>query len=133
MTDKPVQPPALQSTEEVGRIREIIFGSQIRDYQQRFDAAARDLDRLQQALDRLAEQLADQDRDHRKKLQDLRAEMRQADDALREELRQATRALGDEKVDRRVLGELFVQVGNQLQAGGSLAELLAGLIQAEQA
>lgn len=132
MSDMPVQPTAPQSSEEVGRIRDIIFGSQMRDYQQRFDAVRRDLERLQQELDRLAQQQGEQDRNQSKKLEGLRGEMRRADDALRDELRQTAQALSDQKVDRQALGEMFIQVGTQLQSGGSLADLLQGLIQTEQ-
>jgi predicted nucleic acid-binding Zn-ribbon protein len=132
MSETLVQPTAPQSSEEVSRIRDIIFGSQMRDYQQRFDAVQRDLDRLQQELDRLTEQLGEQDREQGKKLQALRREMRQADDALRDELRHTAQALGDDKVDRRALGDLFIQVGTQLQSGGSLADMLQGLIETEQ-
>ncbi len=132
MSDMPVQPTAPQSSEEVGRIRDIIFGSQMRDYQQRFDAVRRDLERLQQELDRLAQQQGEQDRNQSKKLEGLRGEMRRADDALRDELRQTAQALSDQKVDRQALGEMFIQVGTQLQSGGSLADLLQGLIETEQ-
>jgi hypothetical protein len=43
------------SVESVDRIRDIIFGPKMRDYEQRFDAILRDLDRLQQELDHLGD------------------------------------------------------------------------------
>ena len=128
MTDE--QTPAgsqVDVGQEVDRIRDIIFGAQMREYQHHFQAIQRDLDRLQQQLDRLAEQLGEQDRNQGKKLQDLRREMRQADDDLRDELRQAVQELTTAKVDRAALGELFVELGAQLKTGGSLVDLLKGL------
>ena len=112
------------TAQEVERIRDIIFGPQMRDYEQRFQAVQRDLSRLQQELDRLNEQLSEQDREQGKKLQALRGEMRQADDDLRDELRQKAQQLMTDKVDRVALGELFIELGTHLKAGGALADLL---------
>lgn len=123
--------PVSESAQDVEHIRDIIFGPQMRDYEQRFQNAQRDLERLQQEIDRLTEQLADQDRDQTKKLQDLRREARQADDDLRDELRQTARTLTDDKVDRLTLGELFVELGTHLKTGGSLADVLKGLVGTE--
>lgn len=118
---------ALDSSQEVERIREIIFGSQMRDYEQAFHSIRRDLERMQEGIDRLNEQLSKQETTQSEKLQNLRKEMRTADDDLRDELRQTAHKLGDEKVDRAVLGQLFIEVGTHLKAGGSLADLLKGL------
>jgi predicted nucleic acid-binding Zn-ribbon protein len=128
MTDEQAQTASqVESVQEVDRIRDIIFGTQMRDYEQRFQTARRDLERLGQEIDRLTERLADQDTSQTKKLQDLRQEVRRADDDLRDELRQTTQALAAEKVDRVALGELFIELGTHLKTGGSLADLLKGL------
>lgn len=123
------QPPkdTASPPQEVDRIRDMIFGPQMRTYEQRFDTIRRDLERLQQELDRLTEQAADQRRDHDKNLQALRREARQADDDVRSELRATTERLTDDKVDRLALGELFIELGNQLKTGGSLADMLKTL------
>ena len=121
-----------ESVQEVDRIGDIIFGPQMRDYQQRFQIFQRDLERLQQEIDHLTEQLADQDSSQSKKLQDLRREMRKADDGLRDELRETAQRLTIEKVDRIALGELFIELGTHLKTGGSLAELLKSLEEQEQ-
>jgi chromosome segregation ATPase len=125
--------PQLTPNQEVARIRDIIFGSQMQDYEQRFDVVQRDLDRLQQEIDRLSEQLADQDGNQSKKLQNLRQEMRKADKDLREELRQAAQKLMTDKVDRVAMGDLFVELGTHLKTGGSLVDLLKDLGKLEQA
>ena len=132
MTDEPVKAtPQLEAGQDVDRIREIIFGSQMRDYQQRFQSLQRDLARHQQEIDHLAEQLAEQGSDQGKKLQSLRQELRQADEGLRDELRQTGQKLAAEKVDRVVLGELFIELGTHLKTGGSLADWVTGLKEKE--
>jgi DNA repair exonuclease SbcCD ATPase subunit len=50
------------SADKVERIRDIIFGAQIREYTQRFDGHARDLTRLTEAVNRLTDQLQEQER-----------------------------------------------------------------------
>lgn len=119
--------PQVEAPREVDRIRDIILGPQLREYEQRFQIIQRDLERLQQELDHLTEQLANQDSEQSKKLQALRRDMRQGDDDLRGELRQTAQKLTTDKVDRVTLGELFVELGTHLKMGGSLADLLKGL------
>jgi hypothetical protein len=119
--------PAAETAEEVGRIRDILFGQQMRDYQQRFDALRRDLERQQGDLNRLRQQLADQDADQGKKLGTLREETRDADEALRSELRETAALLSDQKTDRFALAELFIQLGASLKNGSSIDGLLKSL------
>lgn len=122
----------LQSTREIHRIRDIIFGPQMRDYEQRFQMLQRDLERLQQEVDRLTAQLSEQDSSQAKKLQSLRGEMRKADDGLRDELRETAQTLTSDKVDRVSLGELFVELGEHLKVGGSLVDMIKDLMETEQ-
>ncbi len=117
----------VEVSQDVDRIRDIIFGGQMREYEQKFQVVQRDFGRLQQEFDRLAEQISDEGSSQNKKFQDLRREVRQADDDLRNELRQTTDKLIAEKVDRLALGELFIELGTQLKSGGSLVDLLQGL------
>jgi predicted nucleic acid-binding Zn-ribbon protein len=133
MTDE--QTPAAsqaQPAQELNRIRDIIFGPQMRDYQQQFQVIQRDLDRLRQEIDRLTEQLAEQDSSQGKKLQELRRETRKGDDELRAELRQTAQELTSDKVDRVTLGELFVEVGTRLKTSSSLSDLLKDLVETDQ-
>ena len=96
--------------ESVERIRDIIFGPKMRDYEQRFDAVMRDLARLQQDLDHLGEQLTAKDAAQNKNLQGLRQELRQADGELRNELKaEATRLTGQ-------LAEQHTAHANAMQA-----------------
>jgi len=128
MTDEQTNAPAAaESAQEMDRVRDIIFGPQMREYALQFQTVERDLERLQQEIDRLAEGLADQDSSQTKKLQNLRRETRQADDGLRDELRQTAQKLTNDKVDRAALGELFIELGTHLKTGGSLADVLKGM------
>ena len=113
---------------EVERIREIIFGSQMRTYEGNFQNLQRDLARLLQEIERLNEKLAELDKDQSQKLQVLERDMRKADDNLRAELRETAQKLIDEKVDRQVLGDLFIQLGNQLKSSGSIADTLKDIL-----
>ncbi|MCU0520027.1 MAG: hypothetical protein MUF84_04965 [Anaerolineae bacterium] len=113
--------------QDVERIRDIIFGRQMRDYEGRFGEVTRDLERLQQEIDRLTGALADQDGDHAKKLQGLRQELRTADDAIRAELRDTAQRLTADKVDRVMLGDLLIELGTALKMDGGLGDLPADL------
>ena len=114
-------PPQAEIVEKMDRVRDIIFGPQMRDYDQQLQSIKRDLDRLQQEIDHLNERLVEQDGNHLKKLQALHREMRQVDDDVRNELRQTAQKLTIDKVDRLALGELFIELGGHLKMGGSLA------------
>jgi ElaB/YqjD/DUF883 family membrane-anchored ribosome-binding protein len=133
MTDKQAEPASpLDSGQEVDRIRDIIFGVQMQDYERRFQIVQRDLERLQEEIDSLSEQLGDQDSSQGKKLQNLRREMRNADKDTREELRQTAQKLMVDKVDRVAMGDLFIELGTHLKTGGSLVDLLKDLGELQQ-
>jgi predicted nucleic acid-binding Zn-ribbon protein len=113
----------------VGRIREIIFGSQMRDYEGRFRLLQRDLENLKDELEALREQSNKQDKEQGKKLQKLRDDLRQSDDDLRAEMREAVDRLTMDKVDRSTLGDLLIEMGKRLKedsALGSMLETLGG-------
>jgi len=95
----------------------------MRDYEGRFSAVMRDLERLQQEIDRLTEALAEQDTDHAKKMQALRQELRAADDGIRSELRDTAQRLTADKVDRVMLGDLLIELGTHLKAEDGLGSL----------
>jgi len=119
--------PSLGSMQDVGRIREIIFGSQMRDYEGRFRLLQRDLENLKDELEALREQSDKQDKEQGKKLQKLRDDMRQSDDDLRAEMREAVDRLTMDKVDRSTLGEILIEMGNRLKADSALGSMLETL------
>ena len=123
--------PSTGAVPEVDRIRDIIFGTQMRDYDQQFQVLQRDLERLQTELDRLNEELNARDSEQGKKLQGLRQELHQADNDLRDEVRDTAQRMTNEKVDRVSLAELFIELGSQLRNGGTFADVLANLNKSE--
>lgn len=121
-------PAAEEKIQEVDRIRDIIFGSQMRAYDGNFQIIQRDIDRLMQEIERLNEKLAEQEKSHAEKVQALEREMRKSDDGLRAELRATAQKLTDDKIDRRVLGDLFIELGSQLKSPGSIPGALKQLL-----
>jgi hypothetical protein len=118
---------SIGAMQDVGRIREIIFGSQMRDYEQRFRLLQRDLEGLQGELEALREQVSAQGKEQDKKLQALRDDTRRSDDDLRAEMRQAVDRLTMDKVDRSTLGDLLIELGNRLKQDSALGSLLETL------
>lgn len=80
-------------------------------------------------IGRLDAELADRATAQETAMQNLRQELRKADADLRAELRLIAQRLTDDKADRATLGDLFIELGNHVKAGGSLADLLQGLEQ----
>lgn len=105
--------------ESVERIRDIIFGPKMRDYEQRFEAVMRDLARLQQDLDHLGEQLTAKDAAQNKNLQAVRQELRQADGELRNELKSEGTRLTAQLAEQNTAHTNALQTARQelLQAG----------------
>ena len=112
-------PNAEENPQEVDRIRDIIFGSQMRAYEGSFQTIQRDLERLFNEIERLNEKTDEQERNQSQKRQALERDLRKADDALRLELRETAMKLSDDKVDRHVLGDLLIELGSQLKSAGA--------------
>jgi uncharacterized protein YukE len=131
MTAEKKLPKSGETAQELDRIRDIIFGSQMRTYEGDFQTIHSDLERLQQELDRLNEKLAEQEKEYKEKLQAHEREMRKANDNLRNELRETARKLTTDKVDRQGLGDLLIELGGHLKTGGSLADTLKDVLAPE--
>lgn len=120
-----------KSIQEMERIREIVFGSHMRSYDQSFATLRQDLSRLHQTLAQIQEQLSNQEQDQSRRLQALRRELSESDEMIRSELRQSAEQLSSEKVDRSALGELFIELGSQIKSGGSLTHLFQDLLESD--
>ena len=128
MTDKRGKSaPETGSAQEVDRIRDIIFGSQMQDYEQQFQMMQRELEQLQGEIDGLRKQLRNQGSEQGKNLKILRQEMREADNDLSSALQKTAQELTAQNLDRLALGELFLKLGNRFKTAGSLADVLKGL------
>lgn len=120
-----------KNAQEMERVREIVFGAQMRAYDSNFATLRQDISRLQQTLVQMQEQISSREQEQSRRLQALRREMNDGDDAIRAELRQSTAQLTAEKVDRSTLGDLFIELGNQIKSGGSLTNLLQELFESD--
>lgn len=120
------------SPQDLERVREILFGGVIRDHDTRFATLQRDLERLQKALDRTNEDLANRDSAHSQKLQEARQAFQTENDEIRAELRSSVERLSSAKVDKEQLGNLFIEMGNQIKGNGTISAVLDGLLQASE-
>lgn len=147
------------SKEKIDRIRDIIFGAQIREYTQRFDTLSRELSRVGQEVTRLTTQMQEQERrlrneirqesdrmlaqlqdqetahqqqvhaleqrlteqlqtldqNHMMNAQQLATNLGHVEQLLRDELHTLSQQLHNAKVDRPALGDLLIQLGNNLR------------------
>ena len=127
MNSMPDAAPA-SGGEEVERIRDIIFGSQMKAYDGSLVALRADTEQLRQHLGRLQAQLAEAEAEQARRLQGLRADITGDMDGLRTELRAAVERLDHGKADRELLGRLLMDLGHQLvDRPQTLGERLAAL------
>ncbi|MBI1297475.1 hypothetical protein GC175_21260 [bacterium] len=101
--------------EELERVREILFGSMARDQDKRIQQLQNEIARLQQAVTQLNGQLAEQNRQHIDQIGQLRQQTDAANASLRGDMEHALNQLRDDKLDRRMLGDLLTSLGRRLQ------------------
>ncbi|MCB0045679.1 MAG: hypothetical protein KDD92_09630 [Caldilineaceae bacterium] len=82
---------ATNASGKVERIRDIVFGSQMREYNQRFDALERDITRMRQDLSQFNEQLTD-------RLRQISTQLQEAEERQLSRLQDSGRKL-DERID----------------------------------
>jgi chromosome segregation ATPase len=90
-----------ESGDKVERIRELIFGSHMRDYAQKFDLMSREVSRLNREIERLNQQLRDQETTFKRQLRD---EVERINAQAQEQDRRQAEQLQD--LDRRQTQEL---------------------------
>ena len=90
------------------------------------------IEALQKALDKTNEHLSAQDNAQSKKLKETRQDFQKEIDELRAEMRSAVDRLGEEKVDREQLGDLLIEMGNQIKGNSMLSSVLDGLLQTDE-
>ena len=118
-------------TTELERIRDIIFGPQMQDYEGQFGRVAAELGLLSQQLGELKSTLAQQRADQEQRLDQLESRFgdqtqRLADD-LRAEFKEALEALQDDKASRLDMGDILVEMGTRLKQQFGMADLLGPL------
>lgn len=126
-----------ESKEKVDRVRDILFGSYVRDYGQKFDRLNQELIRLNQEIERLQEQLREQDKRqlqqlqsaeqrlaqalydldarHTEQAQQLGVQMRSTERAMFDEVSRLSNQLNHNKADRTLLADLLIELGTNLK------------------
>jgi hypothetical protein len=116
---------------ELDRIRDIIFGPQMQDYEGQFGRVAAELGLLSQQLGELKSTLAQQRADQEQRLDQLESrfgdQTRQLADDLRAEFTEALDALKDDKASRLDMGDILVEMGTRLKQQFGVADLLGPL------
>lgn len=110
------------SSEKVERIRDIIFGTQIREYTQRFDTISRELARVGQEVTRLSTQIQEQEKRLRNEIRQeserLLAQLQDQETAHREQVQSLDQRLSDQlqELDQK-------QTANAQSLAGNLAHV----------
>ena len=105
--------PESVQEESVDRIRDILFGPKMRDFEGRFEVLSRDMNRLQGELDQLGEQLTVKDAGQGKALQGLRQELRQVSGDLRSDHKGEVTRLGTQLAEQTAVQATIVQTLRQ--------------------
>jgi uncharacterized protein YukE len=126
-----------ESKEKVDRVRDILFGSYVRDYGQKFDRLNQELMRLNQEMERLQEQLREQDKRqiqqlqsaeqrlvqaiydldarHTEQAQQLGVRMQSTERVVFDEVSRLSNQLNHSKADRTLLADLLIELGTNLK------------------
>ena len=102
-----------QELEKLSAIRDIIFGNEIKEYNQEFTDIKKILDANKADSDEKDEQLKNE---LNSKIDELSAKMDSKLDALDERLSASIAALSEEKTDRQKLGDLLMKIGQELKS-----------------
>lgn len=106
--------------QKINAIRDIIFGSDMQEYENKFETLKKELDdryekqkkdlqKLQKAIDSKMDDL----KDH---VEELRRQFDTRVDSLTSDVNQELDQLRDEKTDRHALGALLEEIGRKLQS-----------------
>jgi oligoendopeptidase F len=130
---------------ELDRIRDIIFGSQMKSYEGQFDLLANELSLLGKQLNELRADLAQQSGAQQARTDeleralsdrigqaesDLESQAHQLAEDLRNEFSQALTALKEDKASRLDVGDVLVEMGTRLKQQFAVTDLLGDLDEA---
>jgi len=124
-------PRPKRSTAEIERIRELVVGPQLRQSEQKLGSVQKDIERLQREIHQLGSQLNEQNMNLGERLQQLRQDLQESVGEVRDEVRQVSAGLEQDKVDRQMLGDLFIELGNHIKEGGTISDVLHNLFEIE--
>ncbi len=126
--EKKTPTPVPTQTDEIARVRDILFGTHMREYERRFRNIEDELQRHKESLDELWERLnaleAKVEENHRQVLHELRKQV----DQLYTRLQKRLDELDEEKVAEDTLGDILIELGSRLK-GGAVTESLQELFE----
>ncbi len=127
-TEKKVPTTSPTQADEIARVRDILFGSHMREYERRFRNIEDELQRQKERLDELWERVdaleAKVEQNHRHVLQELRKQV----DQLYTRLQKRMDELEEITVAEEALGDLLIELGSRLK-GGAVTESLQELFE----
>ncbi len=113
--------------DEIARVRDILFGTHMREYERRFRNIEDELKRQKDILDELWERVdtleAKVEQNHRHVLQELRKQI----DQLYTRLQKRIEDLEEMTVAEETLGDLLIELGSRIK-GGAVTESLQELL-----
>ena len=112
----------------VDGIRDILFGSQTRQYDKRFDQMVAQLDRIDGQLEQLGKALKRQEKALESHVRDLQKKMRKRSSdtevalgELREETASALSTLAEGKASRDSVGDMLLEMGTRLKGSDQIS------------
>lgn len=106
-------PKSEQEIEKLSAIRDIIFGNEIKEYNQEFSELKKIIDTNKAESNKKDDDLQN---DLDKKIDDLSAKMDSKIQELDKKLSASIAALAEEKTDRKQLGDLLEKIGKELKS-----------------
>ncbi len=115
-------------SDEIARVRDILFGSNMREYERRFRTIEDELARHKQSLDELWQRLDALEGQVEENRRQVLAELRKQIDQLYDRLQARIGQLEEDTVAKVTLGDLLIEMGSRMK-GGSVTESLEGLLE----
>lgn len=98
-----------QEASKIQAVKELIFGTEIKNYEKEFQE-------IQDHLAEIEQKLVDESNARESAVQQLEKDMEARLDKLEATLTKKIEELEDKKTDRAALGKMLVQIGEKLQA-----------------
>ncbi|NPA90231.1 MAG: hypothetical protein GXO55_02080 [Chloroflexi bacterium] len=113
--------------DEISRVRDILFGSYMREYERRFRNLEDELERQKERLEELWQRVdaleSKVDTSHREVLAEIRKQL----DQLYARLQKRIAQVEEESVDKGILGDLLIEFGSRIK-GGTVTESIQELL-----
>ena len=115
-------------SDEIARVRDILFGSNMREYERRFRSLEDELARHKQTIDDMWHRLDALEAQVEETRRQLLAEIRKQVEQLSARLQARIDRLEEEAVAKVILGDLLIEMGSRMK-GDSVSESLEELLE----